>query len=139
MIVLVLAHALLMVTLDQASKVLVLSCLPHGRRASLGPWMQIRCMINRRGMGGRGLRTAIGLWGVTVVAALLFAAYSPLSRSAIMPMGLGWALGGATGNLIDRARRGGIIDFIDCRVWPVFNVADAGIVIGAGVVFWCLG
>lgn len=39
-------------------------------------------------------------------------------------------VGGAIGNLIDRIRFGYVIDFIDFRVWPVFNIADCAIVIG---------
>lgn len=42
----------------------------------------------------------------------------------------GLVLGGAAGNLIDRLRLGYVIDFIDLRVWPVFNVADSAITIG---------
>lgn len=43
-------------------------------------------------------------------------------------------LGGAIGNLIDRIRYGYVIDFIDFRVWPVFNVADSAITIGAVII-----
>jgi signal peptidase II len=42
--------------------------------------------------------------------------------------------GGALGNMIDRLRFGYVIDFIDFRVWPVFNAADAAITIGTGLV-----
>ena len=42
----------------------------------------------------------------------------------------GLILGGAAGNLIDRLRLGYVIDFLDRRVWPVFNVGDAAITIG---------
>jgi signal peptidase II len=35
-------------------------------------------------------------------------------------------------------RRGGIIDFIDLKIWPVFNIADAAIVIGAGAAAFAL-
>ena len=45
-----------------------------------------------------------------------------------LPVGL--LLGGALGNLADRARGGGVIDFIDPILWPVFNLADAAIVVG---------
>ena len=44
---------------------------------------------------------------------------------------LGSALGGAAGNLLDLRFRNGIIDFIDVGFWPVFNLADAAIVLGA--------
>jgi signal peptidase II len=40
-------------------------------------------------------------------------------------------LGGAVGNLIDRALLGYVVDFIDVRIWPVFNIADSAITVGA--------
>ena len=45
-------------------------------------------------------------------------------------------VGGAIGNLIDRARQGLVIDFFDFRIWPVFNVADIGICVGVGMIIW---
>ncbi|MBF0122092.1 MAG: signal peptidase II, partial [Candidatus Omnitrophica bacterium] len=45
-------------------------------------------------------------------------------------------LGGAIGNLIDRIAVGYVIDFIDFRVWPVFNIADSAITIGACIIFF---
>lgn len=50
----------------------------------------------------------------------------------------GWALvaGGALGNLYDRLRFGHVIDFLDFRFWPVFNVADACICLGVFFIFW---
>ena len=43
-------------------------------------------------------------------------------------------LGGAIGNLIDRILYGYVIDFIDFRIWPVFNIADSAITIGAVII-----
>ena len=51
---------------------------------------------------------------------------------------IGFILGGAIGNMIDRVRFGYVIDFIDFRIWPVFNLADSFITIGAVVLFWKL-
>jgi signal peptidase II len=51
-------------------------------------------------------------------------------------------LGGALGNLGDRMfrgpgmLRGAVVDFIDFRVWPVFNVADAAITVGCLLLLW---
>ena len=42
-------------------------------------------------------------------------------------------LGGAIGNWIDRIRFGAVIDFLDFRVWPVFNIADSAITIGVAL------
>ena len=39
-------------------------------------------------------------------------------------------LSGAIGNLIDRIRLGAVIDFLDFRIWPVFNIADSAITVG---------
>lgn len=60
-----------------------------------------------------------------------------LSRIYIIAFSL--ILGGAIGNLIDRILYGYVIDFIDFRVWPVFNIADSAITIGAVVIaFKCI-
>jgi len=58
-------------------------------------------------------------------------------KSIHIPVAL--ILGGAFGNLIDRILLGHVIDFIDFRIWPAFNVADSAITIGALwliVYFW---
>jgi signal peptidase II len=45
----------------------------------------------------------------------------------------GMIIGGAIGNIIDRIRIGAVIDFLDFRIWPIFNVADSAISIAAGI------
>ena len=55
-----------------------------------------------------------------------------LSRAYIVAISL--ILGGAIGNLVDRIYFGHVIDFIDFRVWPVFNIADSAITIGAVII-----
>jgi signal peptidase II len=55
-----------------------------------------------------------------------------LSRTYIIAFSL--ILGGAVGNLIDRIMLGYVVDFIDFRVWPVFNIADSAITIGAAII-----
>ena len=62
-----------------------------------------------------------------------------LSRR-ILSRAIGWGyalvLGGAAGNLFDRARLGYVVDFIDLRVWPVFNVGDSAITVGVALLLW---
>jgi signal peptidase II len=48
----------------------------------------------------------------------------------LLDFGLILVVSGAMGNLLDRLRLGYVIDFIDVRVWPVFNIADTAITIG---------
>jgi len=55
-----------------------------------------------------------------------------LSRTYVVAFSL--ILGGAIGNLIDRIMLGYVVDFIDFRIWPVFNVADSAITIGAAII-----
>lgn len=55
-----------------------------------------------------------------------------LNRTYILAFSL--ILGGAIGNLIDRICLGYVIDFIDFRIWPVFNIADSAITIGAAII-----
>ncbi len=60
-----------------------------------------------------------------------------LNRTYIVAFSL--ILGGAIGNLIDRIFLGYVVDFIDFRVWPVFNIADSAITVGAAIIlFKCI-
>jgi signal peptidase II len=45
--------------------------------------------------------------------------------------GVAFVMGGAIGNIVDRHLYGHVIDFLDFRVWPVFNIADSAITVGA--------
>jgi len=53
-------------------------------------------------------------------------------------IGVALVLGGALGNLIDRIQFGHVVDFLDFRIWPVFNVADSAITVGALTLAWGL-
>lgn len=55
-----------------------------------------------------------------------------------MLIGFGLILGGIVGNLLDRIIVGSVFDWIDCTVWPVFNLADAGIVLGVCLVLYSM-
>ena len=57
--------------------------------------------------------------------------FSRRIKTGLVKFGLALILGGAIGNLIDRLRWGEIVDFLDFRIWPVFNLADTAITVGA--------
>lgn len=83
---------------------------------------------------GKGLGPMLGLLAACVVF-LLWRMRTKFS-SRLGTFALGLVLGGACGNLADRLfrvprwGRGAVVDFIDFRFWPVFNLADAAIVSG---------
>ena len=81
-------------------------------------------------------------WLFIAVAAALFLLYfifrKHIPKKRIVRCGMGFLLGGALGDAVDRFLFGAVTDFFDFRVWPVFNVADIGIVIGVGLlVLYC--
>ena len=70
---------------------------------------------------------------VIVIGIIIWARREILASPWEVKAGCGLFLGGAIGNLIDRARQGLVIDFFDFRIWPVFNIADIAICIGVGL------
>ncbi|GAB6181088.1 signal peptidase II [Desulfotomaculum defluvii] len=74
--------------------------------------------------------------GVTllVLGAMAFSYRWIQQSGALYQWALGLVAGGAIGNLIDRVRYTKVIDFLDFRVWPVFNLADTAICIGVGLI-----
>jgi signal peptidase II len=74
--------------------------------------------------------------GATIVVGVVIVVVSTRPMRPSVAIGLGLILGGALGNLTDRIVNGpgfggAVTDFIDFHVWPVFNLADTAIVIGA--------
>lgn len=57
-------------------------------------------------------------------------------KSTLFLIACGLIIGGAFSNLWDRLYLGYVVDYIDFRVWPVFNISDSCITIGAGLLFW---
>ena len=76
---------------------------------------------------------------VVALAAVLLGVffYRKLQQESIlMRSGAGLLLGGAVGNLADRIQSGLVVDFLDFRIWPVFNIADIAICAGAGILIF---
>jgi signal peptidase II len=85
----------------------------------------------------KDVRIWLGLiWIAAVSSAIVLYRTGAWFQSPAALAGLGMAFGGAAGNLMDILRRRYVIDFIDLGWWPVFNLADVGIVVGLTVAFW---
>jgi signal peptidase II len=136
-----LVAAALILVLDQASKTLVLG--RARRQPSLRPanrlMPRVRVHMNRNAsMALVSPRIAFVALAVAAFGTMLLVHYAAAFQTLAARVALGAALGGAIGNFLDLVRRGAVVDFIDLRVWPVFNVADACIVLGAGAALWSI-
>jgi len=142
---LVLVLAAVVVVLDQVTKAVALAHLIPGHPLVLADrWLSLTLVMNP-GLAFGLLGTIPPAWR-WVVAALSIVALLVLARVAlrVLPTGgvtgviaVGLIFGGAVGNLIDRARFGAVVDFVDVHFrgyhWPAFNVADSAITIGVAM------
>jgi signal peptidase II len=133
-----LISAIATVALDQTTKSIVARCLPYGRRVTFAPGSSLRRVTNVRASILSLPDWAVLLIWLAVVSclSLVVARGSPFESAGIV--GLGFVLGGATSNLIDRLTRGGVVDFIAIGRWPLFNLADAAMVAGTALAIWSL-
>ena len=122
--------ALGVAAVDQLSKFWIRQNLALGQ--SLPPEGVIRLTHIPNQGGAFGLSASpwflASITGVVLLSLLLF--YRQIS-SLSLRASLGLIMGGGVGNLVDRLRQGYVTDFIDLRVWPVFNLADSAITIGS--------
>jgi signal peptidase II len=133
----VVATAGVVVALDQVTKQIADSRVGRGDAVDVFPGLEI---TNTRNTGvafgafeGAGLLVAV-LIGISLLLLLAYFWHHRDMPWLWLPVGM--LLGGALGNLADRAREGAVIDFIDPVAWPAFNVADSCIVIGVLALLW---
>lgn len=127
----------LLLLLDQWSKRMV-QLHVRGRCVSWGPVLRIQCATNRNDIYRRdGARVVLVLvWCAALISAILLRRSGAWFQSDVALFGLGLAFGGAAGNLLDILRWRYVVDFIDLRWWPVFNLADVAIIAGLVMALW---
>ena len=134
----ILSWAGLVLILDQASKFYLALKIPLNTGLVITPFFNL---VHIRNPGGAfGLMSGVGsrylMLGLTLaaLAAIAFISFRHPPRNRWTRLGLGLALGGALGNLVDRARLGEVTDFLDFHIvgyhWPVFNLADSALTCG---------
>ncbi len=130
----------LVIMLDQSTKYLIRQNMVLGQ--SILEWspVQLTFIMNSGGLFGLFQRQTLFLIiGALVGIAALFVYYRHYdSPPLLIRIALGMMIGGAIGNFVDRLRFGSVVDFIDARFWPVFNLADASIDIGILILVWVL-
>ena len=120
---------------DQLTKLLATQNLLLNQSAPLIKGIFHLTLIHNRGAAFGILKNQTPLFiFISILAVILI--YSALRNNkykkySFYNISLALISAGALGNLIDRLRLGYVIDFLDFRIWPVFNVADSAITIGA--------
>lgn len=122
---------------DQATKAVVSRRLAVGRSRTVGGRFGLQRALNPRGGQLRlSIRQAVAAWLAVAGCVALSLALVASSIDLAAAVGFGLALGGAASNLADRLVRGAVEDFILIGRWPVFNLADAAMTVGAAAVIW---
>lgn len=129
---------LLVLFLDQLAKHLVVSFLELGQSVPvLGETVSITYVLNPGAAWGILAHRTTFFVVITLIVALVILYYNHCLPACykFTRIGLAFQLGGAVGNLVDRIRVGHVIDFLKISFYPpIFNLADAAIVIG-GIIF----
>jgi signal peptidase II len=126
--------------LDRASKAAAVRGLSSSQSVSIAdPWLAFTLNHNTGAAFGLGAHIPGGLTIFATILTLFLAFWWLRSvmrgqGPAVETLALALILGGSAGNLFDRYFYGAVIDFIDFKVWPIFNVAD--IAITSGAVLW---
>ncbi len=128
--------AALWLLLDQLTKAWAVNALAD-RDIDLFWTLRFKLTFNEGAVFGLGSSLAPVITVLVVVVSILIVVGTWRNESRFVSVVAGLVLGGALGNLGDRAFRGGegffsgkVVDFIDLQWWPIFNVADSGITTG---------
>ena len=132
--------ALIVLFLDQLTKYLALAKLAIGETSPVIKNLFHLTLVYNSGSAfglfknGRVIFITLAFFAVVFIARYLISKRNSLVMS--LKLSLGLIMAGAVGNLIDRIRFGYVIDFLDFRIWPVFNIADSAITIGVILFSW---
>ena len=133
------ASALLWFGADRWTKSLATRRL-RGRIVDFGRLGRLRRVEARHAAAGRRAPVILTVvWCAALGCAIVLRERMGWFANPSAVFGLGAAFGGAAGNLLDLIRRRPIVDFVDVRWWPVFNVADIAIVGGLLAAFMMRG
>jgi signal peptidase II len=131
--------SLLVVFFDQVTKICIRLLLAQGESIPILPSVFYLTHVRNPG-AAFGIfpnrQLALLVIGLFVVGLILFFLKGLATANRLVAIAFGLALGGALGNLIDRFIYGEVTDFLDFRIWPVFNLADTSIVIGVFLLYW---
>jgi len=121
------------VLLDRFSKAWIRHHFQLGESRPVTAWFYLTFVQNTGTAFGlfQGNNKALLILALLILAALLYGARGLSERGGFWgALGVALVLGGAVGNVMDRIHYGQVIDFLDFRLWPIFNIADSAITVG---------
>lgn len=136
----ILATSVAVLAVDQVSKALVRGMLPPGKSVDLRLFLvrQVRNPGTAFGLiQGKSLPFFLASIALLLIFLVVFWKWRKEEGPAFQ-VALGLIIGGAVGNIVDRVFLGEVVDFIDLRFWPVFNLADVAIVCGVAIALFCV-
>ncbi len=128
--------------LDYVTKTVMLGSFLPGESRAFAPFFNLVLVFNKGAAfsflaGAQGWQTLFFASIATVASIVIGFLIHKNRHKRLFCTGLALILGGAIGNLYDRLAYGHVVDFLDFHAagwhWPAFNVADAGITVGAGI------
>jgi len=136
----VLILVIIILSLDQLTKLLATKNLILNQSIPIIKGVFHISLIHNRGAAFGILKNQASLFVVTSIFAiiLIYRSLKKDTKHKLYNVSLGLILAGAIGNLIDRLFCGYVIDFLDFLIWPVFNVADSAITVGAILLAWTI-
>ena len=129
------AVAVAAITADQLTKRIVTSALALGEEVDVVGPVTIHHVQNTGiafGLFPSATALVTAFTAIAVAWMIVFFARAG-ARHGLLPIALGFLVGGSVSNLVDRLRLQHVTDFIDVRFWPAFNLADSFIVVGVGM------
>lgn len=133
-------YILLIFALDRISKIWVLSYLKPKVNIDILPFFKLTYVQNTGAAFGsfQNGNTILIFVSIIILFALIKYRKELFTLGKLASWGWLFIIGGALGNLYDRIFLGSVVDFINFVVWPVFNVADSFITVGAIMLALCI-
>lgn len=135
-----LIYILLIFALDRISKIWVLSYLRPRANIDVLPFLKLTYVQNTGAAFGsfQNGNTVLIFVSLIILFALIKYRKELFTLGKLASYGWLFIIGGALGNLYDRIFLGSVVDFINFVVWPVFNIADSFITVGAIMLALCI-
>lgn len=124
--------ALLIIFLDQLTKFLIKANIQLNQSVPvINKILHFKYVTNTGSAFGlfKNFNKFFIIISIIVIVVIIYHLTKIKNNDKLLQFSVGLLLGGVFGNLIDRVLYGAVVDFIDFRIWPVFNIADSAITI----------